>query len=101
MSARGTTVSGKAYTTSDTSIMSFTCPHTSKRGVVFFLYPTTVGTATISYVDVDGNERTMQTTACAADDLTTITFNFPISKVLLEYKGTSSGGTIDAEGRGH
>ena len=81
--------------------MTFVCPHTSKRGVVFFLFPTTAGTATVSYVDQNDAERTISTTACAANDMTVITFSFPISKVKLEYRGTSSGGTLTAEGRGH
>ena len=98
---RGTTEAAKAYTTSATTIMEFDCPHTSKRGVVFFLFPSTAGTATFSYVEPDGTALTMQTTACDANDLTTVTFNFPISRVRLAYQGTSSGGTINAEGRGH
>jgi len=101
MASRGSFEAAKSYTTSPTTILEFDCPHTSKRGVVFFLYPSTVGTATFSYVDPAGNARTMQTTACAANDLTTVTFNFPISKVRLAYQGTSSGGNISAEGRGH
>lgn len=101
MASRGTTEASKAYTTSPTTIMEFDCPHTSKRGVVFFLYPSTAGTATFSYVDPAGNARAMQTTSCAANDLTTVSFDFPISKVRLAYQGTSSGGNISAEGRGH
>lgn len=101
MASRGTTESAGVYTTSATRIMEFDCPHTAKRGVVFFLFPSTVGTATFSYVDPAGNVRALQTTACAANDLTTVTFNFPISRVRLDYQGTSSGGTIAAEGRGH
>lgn len=101
MASRGTTETAKAYTTSATTIMEFDCPHTAKRGVVFFLYPSTAGTATFSYIDSADNVRTLQTTTCAANDLTTVTFNFPISRVRLAYQGTSSGGTINAEGRGH
>jgi hypothetical protein len=73
MASRGTTETAKAYTTS----------------------------ATFSYIDSADNVRTLQTTTCAANDLTTVTFNFPISRVRLAYQGTSSGGTINAEGRGH
>ena len=101
MAARGSYEASKSYTTSATTILEFECPHTSKRGVVFFLYPSTAGTATFSYLDPAGNARAMQTTSCAANDLTTVSFDFPISKVRLAYQGTSSGGNISAEGRGH
>ena len=101
MASRGSYEASKAYTTSATTILEFECPHTSKRGVVFFLYPSTAGTATFSYIDPSDNVRTLQTTSCAANDLTAVTFNFPISKVRLAYQGTSSGGNISAEGRGH
>ena len=97
---RGTTVSGKAYTTSDTDILEVGAPRFVKRGIVFYVYPSTVGTAKIHYKDPSGTFREMQSTACAANDLTTIVFDFPISEVKLTYVGTSSGGTVNAEGRG-
>ena len=101
MSSRGTIEESKSYTTSITTIMEFDCPHTSKRGVVFYVFATTAGTATISYIQKDGTARELSTVSCAASDLTTIPFNFPISRVRLSYTGTSSGGTVYAEGRGH
>ena len=101
MASRGSYEAAKAYTTSITTIIDTTCPHTCKRGLVAFIYPSTVGTATFSYVDPAGNARVMQTTACAANDLTTVTFDFPISQVRLSYTGTSSGGNVSAEVRGH
>ena len=98
---RGTTVSGKSYTTSDTDILEFGAPRFTKKGVVFFIYPSTVGTAKVHYKDPSDTWRLLQSTACAANDLTAITFDFPISECKLTYIGTSSGGTINAEGRGH
>ena len=101
MSSRGTLATAKAYTTDETTIMSFVCSHTCKRGVVFYLYATTAGSAKIYYIDQSDNERLMSTTSVSATDLTVVSFDFPISKVKLTYEGTASGGTIEAEGRGH
>ncbi len=97
---RGSTVSGKAYTTSNTDILEFGAPRFVRTGVVFYIYASTVGTAIVHYKDPSGTFREMQSTACAANDLTTIVFDFPISELKLTYKGTSSGGTVNAEGRG-
>ena len=101
MASRGSFEAAKSYTTSITTIIETVMPHTCKRGLVAFLYPSTVGTATFSYIDPAGNARTAQTTSCAANDLTIVTFDFPISQVRLSYTGTSSGGNISAELRGH
>ncbi len=101
MAVRGTTVSGKAYTTSDTDILEGQCPHTAKRGTVFYIFATTAGTAKVHYEDPSGTFRELQSTSVSANDLTTVSFPFPISKFKLTYVGTSSGGTINAEGRGH
>ena len=98
---RGSTVSAKAYTTSDTDILEFGSPRWVRQGVVFYVYPSTVGTAKIHYKDPSGTYREAQTTACAANDLTIISFPFPISECKLTYVGTSAGGTINAEGRGY
>ena len=96
---RGTTVSAKAYTTSDTDILSFQASHRIKQGTVFYIYPSTVGTAKVHYKDPSGTYREMQSTSCAANDLTVISFDFPISDCKLTYVGTSAGGTVNAEGR--
>ena len=97
---RGTTESGKSYTTDETDILSFQCSHNIRTGVVFFIYPSTVGTAKVYYKDPSGTYRLAQDgTACAANDLTTVRFPYPISECKLTYEGTSSGGTVNAEGR--
>ena len=101
MTKRGVTVSGKAYTTSDTDILEGQCPHTAKRGCVFYIFASTAGTAKIHYKDPSGTFREMRSEAVAANDLATIAFGFPISEFKLTYAGTSSGGTVNAEGRGH
>ena len=99
---RGTTVSGKAYTTDETDILSFECSHRTKEAVVFFIYASTVGTAKVYYKDPGGTYRLAQAgTAVAANDLTTIRFPYPISVCKLTYEGTSAGGTIEAEGRSY
>jgi|TARA_Y100000114_G_C11648970_1_gene273168 hypothetical protein len=100
MAVRGVTVSGKAYTTSQTDILEGQCPHTAKRGAVFFVFATTAGTAKVHYKDPGGTFRELESQAVAANDLTAIAFGFPISEFKLTYVGTSSGGTINAEGRG-
>ena len=97
---RGSTVSAKAYTTSDTDILEFGSPRFVRSGIVFYVYPSTVGTAKVHYKDPSGTFREMQSTACAANDLTTIVFDFPITECKLTYVGTSAGGTVNAEGRG-
>ena len=98
---RGTTEAGKAYTTDETDILFFQCPHNVRTGVVFFIYASTAGTAKVYYKDPGGTYRLAQTgTAVAANDLTTIRFPFPISETKLTYEGTSAGGTVNAEGRG-
>ena len=63
MASRGSYEAAKSYTTSITTIIETTMPHTCKRGLVAYLYPSTVGTATFSYIDPAGNVRTLQTTA--------------------------------------
>ena len=97
---RGSTVSGEAYTTSDTDILEFGSPRFVKQGVVFYVYASTAGTAKIHYKDPSGTFRELKSEACAANDLTTIAFGFPITECKLTYVGTSSGGTVNAEGRG-
>lgn len=98
---RGTTVSGKAYTTDETDILSFQCSHNIRTGTVFFIFASTAGTAKIYYKDPGGTYRQAQDAiTVAANDLTTIRFPFPISETKLTYEGTSAGGTINAEGRG-
>ena len=98
---RGTTVSGKAYTTDETDILSFQCSHNIRTGTVFFIFASTAGTAKIYYKDPGGTYRQAQDAITgAANDLTTIRFPFPISETKLTYEGTSAGGTINAEGRG-
>ncbi len=101
MAVRGTTVSAKAYTTDETDILEVQCPHTSKRGVFFTVYPSTVGTARVYYKDPGGTYRLFRTEAASADDLLTIAIAYPLSEMKLTYEGTSSGGTVNAEGRGH
>ena len=96
---RGTTVSAKSYSTSDTDILSFQASHNIKQGTVFYIFPSTVGTAKVHYKDPSGTFRELQSTACAANDLTVISFSFPISDCKLTYVGTSAGGTVNAEGR--
>ena len=96
---RGTTVSAKAYTTSDTDILSFQASHNIKQGTVFYIFASTVGTAKVHYKDPSGTYREAQSTAVAANDLTIISFPFPISDCKLTYVGTSAGGTVNAEGR--
>ena len=60
MATRGTTVSGKAYTTSQTDILEGQCPHTAKRGTVFYIFATTAGTAKVHYEDPSGTYRELQ-----------------------------------------
>ena len=96
---RGTTVSGKAYTTSQTDILEGTSPRTTRRGCGFYVFATTAGTAKVHYKDPSGTFREMKSEAVAANDLLTIAFGFPISEFKLTYVGTSSGGTVNAEGR--
>ena len=98
---RGTTVSGFTYTTDETDILSFQCSHNIRTGTVFFIWATTVGTAKVYYKDPAGTFRLAQEgVAVAANDLTTVRFPYPISECKLTYEGTSSGGTVNAEGRG-
>ena len=97
---RGTTASGKAYTTSATDILEGVCPRTARRGVVFYVYASTAGTAKIHYKDPSGTFRELESQSVSANDLTAIAFGFPISEFKLTYEGTSSGGTVNAEGRG-
>lgn len=98
---RGTTEAGKAYTTDETDILFFQCPHNVRTGVVFFIFASTAGTAKVYYKDPGGTYRQAQdAVTVAANDLTTIRFPFPISETKLTYEGTSSGGTVNAEGRG-
>jgi len=98
---RGTTVSGSAYTTDETDVLTFQCPHSVRSATVFFIFATTAGTAKIYYKDPSGAYRLAQEgTAVAANDLTTIRFPYPISEGKVTYEGTSSGGTVNAEARG-
>ena len=101
MAVRGTTVSGKAYTTDETDILEGQCPHTSKNGTVFYVYASTAGTAKVYYEDPSGAYRELKSESISATDLTAIAFGFPVSKFKLTYEGTSSGGTVNAEGRGY
>lgn len=98
---RGTTVSAKTYTTGETDVLSFGCSHNIRSGTVFYLYATTAGSAKVYYKDPSGSYRLLSTTSTSATDLTVISFTFPISECKLTYTGTSSGGTINAEGRGY
>ena len=97
---RGTTASGTAYTTSATDILQGSCPRSARRGIVFYVFATTAGPAKVHYKDPSGTFRELESQSVGANDLTAIAFGFPITEFKLTYQGTSSGGTVNAEGRG-